>query len=145
MRMRAYARISGMRCECSHMRAFPRMRCDAMRCECAHAMRCECAHQGGTYACPVLLYNVFHGLKKIPMLENKTRRFNYKSKICQNAALPLNGMHLNIPSTECWTLCRAASSSCTAWVGNAYARPLAPWAILSISDNDDTTSPRQTF
>ena len=55
------------------------------------------------------------------MLEKNTRRFNYQQNICQNAILPLNGMHVNIPSTECWTPCRAASSSGTAWVGNAYA------------------------
>ena len=54
-------------------------------------------------------------------------------------------MHLNSPSTECWTPCRAASSSGTAWVGNAYARSHAPWPILSISGYDDTTSPHQTF
>ena len=29
---------------------------------------------------------------------------------------------LNIASTECWALCRAAGSSDTAWVGNAYMR-----------------------
>ena len=69
---------------------------------------------------------------------------NLKS-LCQNIAMSLNGMHLNIPSIECWTLCRAASSSGTAWVGNAYARSLAPWAILSISGYDDRTSPRLTF
>ena len=67
----------------------------------------------------------------ILMLEKKTRRINYKPKIRQNAALPLNEMHLNSPSTKCWTPCRAASSSGTAWVVNAYARSLAPWAILS--------------
>ena len=32
-------------------------------------------------------------------MKNKLR-FNYKAKRCRNAALPLNGMHLNIPSTE---------------------------------------------
>ena len=64
---------------------------------------------------------------------------------CQNTTLSLNGMHLNIPSTAFWTPCRAASSSGTAWVGSAYARSLAPWAILSISAYDDTTSPHQTF
>ena len=74
-----------------------------------------------------------------------TLRFNYKPKLCQNAALTFNGMHLNIPSTECWWLCRTASNSGTAWMGNAYARSLAPWAILSISGNDDTTSHHQTF
>ena len=77
--------------------------------------------------------------------QKNPRRFNYKPIFCQNTALPLNWMHLNIPSTECWTLCLAASSSSTAWVGNAYVMSLAPWAILSISGNDDTTSPRQTF
>ena len=77
--------------------------------------------------------------------KRKTHRINHKPKIRQNAALPLNGMHLNSPSTECWTPCRAASSSGTACVGNAYARSLAPWAILSISGYDDTTSPHQTF
>ena len=41
--------------------------------------------------------------------------------------------------------CRAASHSGTAWVDNAYARSPAPWAILSISGYDDTTSPHQTF
>ena len=41
------------------------------------------------------------------MHEKNTRRFNYKPKLCQNAALPLNVMHLNIPLTECWTLCWA--------------------------------------
>ena len=75
----------------------------------------------------------------------KTCRINYKPKIRQNAALPLNGMHLNSPSTEWWTPCRAASSSSTAWVDNAFARSLAPWAILSISGYDDTTTPHQTF
>ena len=54
-------------------------------------------------------------------------------------------MNLNSPSTGCWTPCRAASSSGTAWLGNAYARSLAPWPILSISGYDDTISPRQTF
>ena len=74
-----------------------------------------------------------------------TYRINYKPKSCQNAALQLNGMHLNSPSTECWKPCRAASSSGTAWVDNAYERWLAPWPILSISGYDDTTSPHQTF
>ena len=78
------------------------------------------------------------------MLDKKTRRINYKPKIRQNATLPLNGMHLNSPSTECWTSCRAASGSDTAWVDNAYARSLAHWAILSIYGYDDTTSPHQT-
>ena len=40
---------------------------------------------------------------------------------------------------------RGASSSGTACMCNAYARSLAPWAILSISGYDDTTSPHQTF
>ena len=62
----------------------------------------------------------------------------------QNAAFSLNGMHLKIPQTECWTFCRAESSSGTARVGN-QARSLAPWAILSISGYEDTTSPHQTF
>ena len=31
------------------------------------------------------------------------------------------------------------------WTDNAYARSLAPWAILSISGYGDTTSPHQTF
>ena len=79
------------------------------------------------------------------MLDKETRRINYKLNIRQNAALPLNGMHLNSPSTECWTSCRAASGSGTAWVDNAYARSLAHWAILSIYGYDDTTSPHQTF
>ena len=79
------------------------------------------------------------------MLEKNTHRINHKPKIRRNAALPSNGMHLNSPSTGCWTPCRAASRSGTAWVGNAYARSLAPWAILSISDLDDTSSPHQTF
>ena len=79
------------------------------------------------------------------MLEKMTRRINNKLKIRQNAALPSNGMHLNSPSTECWTPCRAASSSGTAWVDNANARSFAPWAIVSISGYDDTTSPHQTF
>ena len=79
------------------------------------------------------------------MLEKKTHRINHKPQIRQNAALSLNGMHLNSPSTECWTPCRAASSSGTAWVDNAYASSLAPWAILSISGYNDTTSPDQTF
>ena len=48
--MRAFPR---MRCECALMRllAHARISPHAMRCD---AMRCECAHQGGTYACPVL-------------------------------------------------------------------------------------------
>ena len=62
-----------------------------------------------------------------------------------NAALPLNGMHLNSLSIECWAPCLAAISSGTAWVDNAYARSLAPWAILSIFGYDDTTDPHQTF
>ena len=94
------------------------------------------------------LYNVFPGQKMSRLgktKQNKNRRFDYKPKLCRNEALPLDGMHLNIPSTECWTLCRAASSSGTACVDNAYARSLAPWAILSISGDDDTTSPHKTF
>ena len=70
---------------------------------------------------------------------------NYKPKICQNAALQLNVMHLNSPSIECCTPCWAASSSGTAWVANAYARSLAPWPILSISGYDDAITPHQTF
>ena len=77
--------------------------------------------------------------------KKETRRINYKPKICQNAALQLNGMHLNSPSTECWTPCRTASSSDTAWVDNAYARSFAPWPILSISGYNDTTNPHQIF
>ena len=49
-------------------------------------------------------------------LKKETRRINNKPKICQNVALQLNGMHLNSASTECWTPCRTASSSGTAWV-----------------------------
>ena len=79
------------------------------------------------------------------MLEKKKRKINYKPNICQNAALLLNGMHFNSPPTECWAPCRAASSSGTAWVGNAYARSLASRAVLSISGYDDTTSPHQIF
>ena len=79
------------------------------------------------------------------MLDKKTRRINYKPKIRQNAALPLYGMYLNSPSTDCWTPCLAASGSGMAWVDNAYAKSLAPWAILSISGYDDTTCPHQTF
>ena len=80
------------------------------------------------------------------MLEKKkTRRINHKPKIRQNAALSLNGMHLNSPSSECWTPCRAASSSGTAWVDNAYARSLATWAIFSIFGYDDTISTHRTF
>ena len=55
--------------------------------------------------------------KKYYWLKKHTHSFNYKHKLCQNAALSLNGMHLNIPSTECSTLCRAESYSGTAWVG----------------------------
>ena len=85
------------------------------------------------------LHNVFTHWKKrhVELITSQ--------KISQNAALQLNGMHLNSPSTGCWTPCRAASSSGTAWVGNAYVRSLAPWSILSISGYDDTTSPPQTF
>ena len=54
-------------------------------------------------------------------------------------------MHLSGPSTECWTPCRATSSSGKAWVDNAYARSFAPSAILSIPGYDNTTSPHQTF
>ena len=79
------------------------------------------------------------------MLEKKTRRFNCIPKICQNVAFPLNGMDLNNPWNECCTPCRAASSSGTAWVGNACARSLAPWAIVSISGYDKATSPHQNF
>ena len=89
--------------------------------------------------------NSLHNVFTYQCLKKETRRINYKPKICQNAALQLNGMHLNSPSTECWTPCQAASSSCMALVGNAYARSLAPWPILSISGCDDTTGPHQTF
>ena len=82
---------------------------------------------------------------RVMPVKKETRRINYKPITFQNAALQLNGMHLNIPSTECLMPCRAASSSGTAWVGNAYAKSLAPWPILSISGYDDTTSPHQTF
>ena len=37
------------------------------------------------------------------MIDKKTRGINYKLKIRQNEALPLNGMHSNSPSIECWT------------------------------------------
>ena len=47
-----------------------------------------------------------------------TRRFNHKAKICQNAALPLNGMHLSIPSSECWTFVRPQA-----------AQPQPGWAL----------------
>ena len=89
--------------------------------------------------------NSLHDVFTYWCLKKETRRINYKPKFCQNVALQLNGMHLNSPSTECWTPCRTASSSGTAWVGNAYARSLAPWPILSISVYDDTTSSHQTF
>ena len=36
-------------------------------------------------------------------------------------------------------------SSCTAWVGSAFAKSLAPWTMLSISGNDNTNSPHRTF
>ena len=78
--------------------------------------------------------------KNILMLEKKNpHQFDYKPKLCHNAALPSNGIHLNIASTNCWTLCRAASSLGTVWVGNAYAKSFATWAILSISGYDDAT------
>ena len=93
----------------------------------------------------MLVYQFIAECVYILMLEKKTHRINHKPKISQNAALPLNEMHLNSPSTECWTPCRVASSSGTAWVGSAYARLLAPGAILSISGYDDTNSPHQTF
>ena len=83
--------------------------------------------------------------KNILIVWKKNIRFNYEPKLCQNAALLLNGMYLNIPTTEFPTLCRAASSSGTAWVGSANTRSLAPWAIISISRIDDTTGPHQTF
>ena len=74
-----------------------------------------------------------------------TCRFNYKPNLCQNTELPSNVMHLTIPSRECWTLCRAASSSGTAWVGNAWAMSVASLAILAIFGNDDMTSHLQIF
>ena len=55
------------------------------------------------------------------MLKKETRRINYKPKICQNATLQSNGMHLNSPSTECWAPCRAASS---------YRRAANPQKVL---------------
>ena len=49
--------------------------------------------------------------KFVPLIKNKhvctwkiTRTFNYKHNLCPNAAVPLNGMYLNIPSTERRTL-----------------------------------------
>ena len=77
--------------------------------------------------------NSLHNVFTYQFLKKETSRIKYKPKICQNAALQLNGKHLNSPSTECWTPCRAASSSGTDWVGSAYARSLAPCPILSIS------------
>ena len=50
---------------------------------------------------------------------SRSRDTNYKPKLCQNAALPLNGVHLNNPSTECWKFC---------WAATARARP--GWAVL---------------
>ena len=74
----------------------------------------------------------------------KNHRINHKPEIRQNAALSLNGM---LEQSINWILdaFRTASSSGMAWVNKAYARSLAPWAILSISGYDDTTSPHQTF
>ena len=89
--------------------------------------------------------NSLHNVFTYQCLKKETHTINYKPKICQNAALQLNGMHLNSPSTECWKPCRAASSSCMAWVGNAYARSFAPWPILLISGYDGTTSLHLTF
>ena len=63
-------------------------------------------------------------------LAKNTRRYNYEPKLYQNAALSLNGMHLNMPWIECWTLCRAAISLGTDWMGTAYARSHTPWVIL---------------
>ena len=83
--------------------------------------------------------------KKYTNAWKTTRRFNYKPRLCQNAELPSNGMHLDIPSTQCWAHCRTASSSGTAWVGNAYAMSLASWVIFTIFDNDDMTSPLNFF
>ena len=68
------------------------------------------------------------------MIENKTSRINYKTKIRQNVALSLNGMHLNNPSSESWKPCRAASSSSTAWVDNAYVICLPHIAMHLITD-----------
>ena len=78
-------------------------------------------------------------------IEKITRRFNYKHKLCQNAAPPLNGLHLNIPSTKCRTLFWASRSTGAAWAATVYERALAPWAIFSISGNDDTKNPHRTF
>ena len=89
--------------------------------------------------------NSLHNVFTYQCLKKEARRINYKPKIRQNTALRLNGMHGNSSSTQCWTPCRAASSSGTAWVGNAYARSFAPWPVLSMSGHDDTTSPHQTF
>ena len=62
------------------------------------------------------LHDVFPSQKNISMFEKTTRRFNYKPKLCQNSALSLNGTHLNIPSTECVTLYRAAAAQAhTGW------------------------------
>ena len=84
---------------------------------------------------------------KTKQKQNKTntQRINHKPKIRQNTDLPLNGMHLNSQSTECWTPGRAASSSGTAWVGNAYAKSLAPCKASSRAGYDDTAGPHQTF
>ena len=42
--------------------------------------------------------------KNMSVLETIARRFNYKHKFGQSSALPLNGMHLLIPSTEYRTI-----------------------------------------
>ena len=96
--------------------------------------------------CINLLHNVFLGSKHINAWKITHADLITNLKLlCQMQHLPLNGMHLNISSTECWTPCGAASSSGTAWMGNTCARSLALWVILSISGYDDTISPHQTF
>ena len=45
-------------------------------------------------------------IKKHQYLKKIACWFNYKPKLCQNAVFSLNGMHLNIPPTECQTYCR---------------------------------------
>ena len=93
--------------------------------------------------CPCIIHCILDKTKN----KQKPRKINYKLKFCQKAVLSLNGIHLSIPSTECWTLLPLWSSN-TTWVGTAYARsfsPSSPWASLSISGNDDPTSPHITF
>ena len=107
-----------------------------------------CAHW---YRCINSMYHVFPGLKTTTTTTTtktttyqclgKRRRFNYKPKLCQNAVLPLKEHSTNRLLVALSGHKQLSHGLC----GQCLCEVARSWAIPSISGNDDTTSPYQTF